>query len=629
MLNTMRGAISGWTAKILLGLLVASFAVWGIGDVFRGGTVSSVLTAGETDVSLRDYAFAYSRAEARLAQQLQRRPSAEEMQMFGIDQGVLSQLVAGAVLDEQGRRIGLGLSQDRLATLIAADPSFHDASGNFSRNAFNNALSNARVTEQDYIRNQESAAVRGQIVDAVSQGVKPPSVFDTAMGLYNGERRTIDYITLRPEAASVVANPSKEVLTTYFNEHKATYAAPEYRAISYAVITPEAIADPSTVTDAQIAADYERYKSRYTTPEKRHVQQIVFPDQAAAAAAKAKLDGGASFADIARDAGRSVADTDIGTVAKAAIPDAKIADAAFSLDGGQTSGVVDGTFGPAILKVDAIVAGGVQPLSEVSADIRKALALETAADTASSAYTGFEDARAGGASFTEAARTAAVPVKTVAAVDSQGNGPDGKPVADLPAARDLLAAAFQAEPGFDNIPLNYQSNGFVFYDVASIDPAHDRELDAVKDRVVADWKKQEADRLLTERAKRLEADLKAGKTIQEVAAAAGASVAKAPAITRQTGTADLGQAGVAAAFTGGEGTVSSAPGSEQGSQLLMKVAEVAPPADPAANVDQSEHQQMASAFQNDLLESYVTLLQNGTTLAVHPAGIEQAKAMAR
>ena len=629
MMNTLRNAVSGWTAKILLGLLVVSFAVWGIGGAVQQGVASSVLTVGDTDVSLQDYAFAYSRAQARLAEQIQRRPTSEEMQMFGIDQGVLSQLVAGAVLDNQGKHIGLGLSKDRLAERIASDPTFRDASGNFSRSAFNTALANARITEQDYIRNQEEAAVRSQIVDAVSQGVKPPLAFDRAMGLYQGERRTVDYVSLSPEPADKIEDPSNDVLTKYFEDNKAAYAAPEYRGINYAVLTPEALADPSTVTDEQIKADYEQYKDRYTTPEKRHVRQIVFPDKAAADAAKTKLDGGASFAEIAKDAGRSMADIDLGNVTKSSIPDPKIADAAFSLKSGDISGVVDGTFGPAILAVDEIVPGSTKPLSEVSGTIRQALALESAADTASSAYNAFEDARAGGATFAEAAKTAAVPVKPVAAVSEKGITPDGQPVTDLPAQQDLLKGAFQAEPGFDNLPINYQSNGYVFYDVANIDPAHDRPLDEVKDKVVADWKRQEADRLLGEKVELLETDLKAGKSMQDVAAKAGAEVQTAPSITRQTGAADLGQAGITAAFSGSDGTIATAAGREPRSQLLIKVTEVAPPADPMANVDPKDRQQMAESFKNDLLESYVTLLQSNTTLAVHPAGIEQAKAMVR
>lgn len=629
MLNTLRGSISGWTAKILLGLLVLSFAVWGIGDVFRGGVANAVLTAGETEVSLQDYALAYNRAQSRLAQQIGRRPTAEEAEMFGVGQSVISQLVAGAVLDEQGRRIDLGLSQDRLAQVIAEDPTFQDASGNFSRAQFQNALYNARISEADYIRGQENQAVRSQIVDAVSEGITIPDAFSTALGLYNGERRTIEYVTLTPATIPPVADPSDEVLATYFQENSETYAAPEYRSVAYAVLTPEAMADPTTITDEAVAADYEQYKERYTTAEQRRVQQIAFPDEAAAQAAKAKLEAGSSFADVARDAGRSPADIDLGLVTRSQIPDATVAEAAFSLAEGEVSDVVNGAFGPVLLQVTEIQPETVQTLEEVSDEIRSALALVAASDTANSAYNAFEDARAGGATFAEAAQSAGLTVQTIPAVDREGNGPDGQPVAEQPSAQEFLPGVFETEPGLDNVPINFQSNGYVFYDVISIDPARDRTLDEVRDRVLADWKAAETDRQLAERAEQMKSELQAGQSMADAAAAVGAEARTAAAISRQSGVSELGQAGVNAAFSGGTGTVATAAGREAGSQIVLRVVEVAPPADPAANVADNERGQMTGMLENDVLETYVSLLQNDTAIAVHPAGIERAKALIR
>ncbi|HEX2020412.1 MAG TPA: peptidyl-prolyl cis-trans isomerase [Aurantimonas sp.] len=629
MLNILRDSVKGWTAKILLGLLVLSFAVWGIGDVFRAGTASTVVSAGETEVSLRDYAFAYSQATQRLAQQLGRQPSAEEAQMFGVDQGVIGQLVAGAVLDEQGRRIGLGLSEEQLARLIAQDPSFHDASGNFSRNAFRNILANARMSEQDYIRTKADEAVRTQIVDAVAEGVETPAAFATALGLYNGERRTVEYVTLSPSIVPPVADPSKEDLSAYFEENVARYAAPEYRSFAYASLTPEALADPSTVTDAEIAADYEQHRDSYVTPERRRVQQIVFPDRAAADAAKAQLEAGTPFETVAEEAGRSLSDIDLGLVTRSAIPDPALADAAFALEEGGQSAVVDGRFGPALLRVTEIEPEGARPLEEVEEEVRNELALVAANDAAAVAYNAFEDARAGGADFAEAARGAGIEVVTVEAADRQGNDPEGVPVADLPAEQDLLENVFGTEPGLDNVPINFGSNSYVFYDVASITPARDRTLDEVREQVVADWKAQETQRLLGEQAEALRERLEAGGSLDAIAAETGTTKQTAPAISRQSSAGQLGQAAVAAAFGGGNGTIAAAPGPQAGSLLLLQVTEVAPPADPASNVSDSERQQMATMLQDDLLQSYVALLQNEYPVRVNPAGIENAKAMLR
>ncbi|TFF25078.1 peptidylprolyl isomerase [Jiella endophytica] len=628
MLETMRRSVSGWTAKILLGLLVLSFAIWGIGTSFTGGLSRTVISAGDTEVTPSEYAFAYSQAINRISRQIGRQITSQEAATYGVDQGVTSQLIAGAVLDEQSRNLGLGVSDERLARVIAEDPTFRDANGNFSRSNFRSILANAGINESDYVAQQMNVARRGQLIDAVARDAGTPEVFLTALGLYNGERRSIDYVSLSAPDASSIADPTDEQLSSYFDQNKARYAAPEFRSIAFAEVTPQALADEKSVTDAEVKADYEARKQTYSTPERRDVQQIVFSDKEAAEAAKAKLDSGTGFEEVAKEAGRSPADIALGTVSKAAIPDQKIADAAFSLKEGDVSAIVDGVFGPVILRVTRIEPESVKPLAEVEGEIRKALALSKAADAVDAAYTAYEDARGGGATFDEAAKQAAIPVKTVKAVDRNGNGPDGKPV-DLPQKSDLLAAAFDSEPGVDALPVNVDPNGYVFYDVASIDPAHDRPLDEVRDEVVADWKKERANEQLDEQAKKLAKEVEDGKSIADIAKEAGVEPQKASAITRQSGAAQLGRSGVEAAFAGPFGAVETSPGPAPDTRLVLKVAEIAPPADPAANVSAQQRRQMAGMLENDLYESYVTLLQNEYPVRINPGAMEQAKAMVR
>ncbi|MBO0905043.1 peptidylprolyl isomerase [Jiella sonneratiae] len=628
MLETMRRSVSGWTAKILLGLLVVSFAIWGIGTSFNGGFSRTVISAGDTEVTPSEYAFTYQQAVNRISRQIGRRLTSEEAATFGVEQGVTSQLIAGAVLDEQSRKLDLGVSDERLAQVIAEDPAFKDANGNFSRRNFQAILNNAGISENDYIARQMNVARRGQLVDAVAKGAETPKAFLTALGLYNGERRTIDYVTLTAPGAAEIEDPTAEALSTYFDQNKARYAAPEYRSIAYAEVTPKALADEKAVSEDEVKADYEAHKANYTTPERRDVRQIVFPDKAAAEAAKAKIDGGESFEKAAEAAGRSAADISLGTVTKAAIPDPKIADAAFSLKEGAVSDVVEGLFGPVLLNVTKIEPSGAQPLDEVKEQIRKDLALSKAAEAVDAAYNAYEDARGGGATFKEAAQQAAIPVKTVAAVDRNGNGPDGKPV-ELPQKSDLLAAAFDSEPGVDALPVNVDPSGYVFYDVASVDPAHDRKLDEVREKVVADWKRERANERLDALAAKLEKEVEGGKSLSDVAAEAKVETRKALGITRQSGMSELGRSGVDAAFSGPVGDVVTAPGPAEATKLLMKVAEVSPPADPASNVGPAERRQMAGMLENDLYQSYVTLLQNEVPVRINPSALEQAKAMIR
>ena len=198
MLDSLRKAAGTWVAKLLLVLLVLSFAVWGIsGSMMSGPGGTTVVQTGDTRVSVMDYRLAYDRQLSVLSQQLGQRITREQAQAFGVDDQVLQQLVAGALLDEQANQLGLGVSRDRLAELTMEDPAFQGANGQFDRQRFDYVLRQIGMRPEDYLKNREQVAVRQQIVEAVSEGIAAPDAFLRAVTLYQGESRTIDYVALQ------------------------------------------------------------------------------------------------------------------------------------------------------------------------------------------------------------------------------------------------------------------------------------------------------------------------------------------------------------------------------------------------------------------------------------------------
>src|SRR6185369_16083266 len=143
-----------------------------------------------------------------------------------------------------------------------------------------------------------------------------------------------------------------------------------------------------TVTDESVAAYYDAHESDYATPEKVHVREIVFvvppgADDAAKAAIRTKAEGvlaqaksGGDFAALARDnSGDPLtkdAGGDLGFVERGKL-EAPVEDAAFALDAGQVSDLVETTRGFVIVKVDEKQSSRTQPLAEVRDAIVKAL----------------------------------------------------------------------------------------------------------------------------------------------------------------------------------------------------------------------------------------------------------------
>ncbi|MGN6769085.1 MAG: SurA N-terminal domain-containing protein [Rhizobiaceae bacterium] len=628
MLGAMRNAAGSWVAKLFFIVLVASFAVWGIGGRIEGDSASnSVLKAGDTSVSLNEYRLAYDRQLSTLSQQLGQRLTREQATALGVDQRVLSQLVGGAVLDEQARRLGLGISLTRIADLTREDAAFQGPDGQFNRQQFDYVLRQVGMSPEEYMQNQQQAAVRRQIVDATTEGMKTPDAFLKAVALYRGEDRTIEYVTMPQSLVEPIEDPSDSTLQAWFDKNKKKYAAPEYRKIAYVRLEPQDIADPSSISDAQVKQDYEAHLKNYTTPEKRTIEQIVFKDEAAANAGLASIKGGATFDDVAKSQGKTEADTKLGTFAKSELPEQKIADAAFSLKVGEVSPVVQGAFGPVLLRVTAITPEAVKPLSDVSDQIRKDLALGDANRDLLDVHDSWEDARAGGATMREAADKLKLKVVTIDAIDREGRAPDGTVIKDLPESEQLIKDAFESDKGIENDPITTKDDGFIYYEVQDIKQAHDRTLDEVRAKVVADWKAEEATSRLGAKATEMEKKAKAGTSLDDIATELKLEKETKRGVKRDTNDADLGQNGVAAVFGVGQGGIGLFSGPDDKAQVLFKTTEVFEPAGAGPDsVDEQTRKMFASGMANDLLDQLVNKLQAEYGVTVDRSAIQRAMA---
>jgi len=628
MLDILRKGAQGWVAKFLLVMLVASFGVWGIsGSILSSGS-NAVITVGDTVVTPNEFRLAYDRQIAVVGRQIGQRLTTEQARAFGIENQVYSQLIAGALLDEQARNMNLGLSDERLATLIAEDPAFHDFNGRFDRNNFRQVLSSVGMSEEDYLKSRGQVAVRTQIVEAISDGFAAPEALIKALAQYDAETRDVDYLLLTKSSIDPVAAPGDSELSAWFEENKTRYAAPEYRKITYVKLQNQDIADPAAIAAETARADYEARKDRYTTPEKRTIDQLVFADRAAADAAAAELAGGKSFDTLITDQGRTATDVRIGSFAESAVPDQSLADAVFSVtDAGGTTPVVDGQFGPVILRVAEITPESSQSFEEVEPEIREQLALAEAAQVLLDVHDSYEDARAGGMTLIEAAAQQKLTPVTLDAIDRSGQTPDGTVVNNIPESQALLKDAFETEVGVETPPINIGAEGFVWFEVIDVTPARDRTLDEVRDRVVTDWTAMKTSEALGAKAAEMKERLSKGAELSAIAEELAVAVETKYALTRGDADAVFGAAAVASAFSGPTGLVEVANDASGDNQILIKVTSVNDASTVTADaVSQDQRRQVSQQIADDILDQMVARLQSDYGVSVNRELAERALA---
>src|ERR1700681_563215 len=535
MLRGMRKASSNWLGKIIMatvmGVLIVSYGVWGIADIFKGFGQSTLAKIGHTEISTEQFRQLYTEKLQQLGRQFGRPLTTDQARAFGLDRQVLQQTIAEAALDEEARRLGLGQSDAETMRMIVSDPNFKGVGGAFDPARFQATIRQFGFTEQRFIADQRRVSLRRQIAGTITAGLEPPKVLIEALSRFQNEQRGIEYVKLDTAHAGTIDPPSPETLAAYFDDHKTQFRAPEYRKISFVVINPEEIGKWATVSDEDARKMFEQRRDKLGTPERRQVSQIVFPNAEEAAAARSRLASGLSFDDLARERGRNSSDIDLGMIAKSAIIDSAIADAAFSLPSGEVSQPVQGRFGVAVVKIDKIEPGVEPSYDGVASDLKKEIAAERARKSVADLRDKMEDERGGGASVIEAAQKLGLAAVTIDAVDRSGRLPNGQPVASIPRRLDVVSQAFNSDVGVDNDAISF-GGGYVWYDVIGITPSRERTLEEVKDQVEAKWRDDQITSRLKAKATDMVQKLDQGGKLADEAAAAGLKVESASGFKR-------------------------------------------------------------------------------------------------
>lgn len=625
MLELLRKAAKTIVAKALFILLIASFGIWGASQRMEHGSSSTVLTVGKQEINVPEFRLAYQRQVSNLSQQLGAQLSTDQARAFGVEQQVYAELSAGAALDQLAEDMKLGLSKDRLARIIADDPAFKSVNGAFDRELFDSRLRNAGLSPNDYINERSKVAVRSQIVDAVSDGFEPPKALIDALTQYRDESRSIDYLLLSNANIDPIKTPADDVLAKWFEGVKERYKAPEYRKIAYVNLRLDDIADPASVTEDQVKAEFEKRKESFKTPASRTIEQLSFASKELAEAAATALKVGTTFDQLIKDNGKTEADVLLGDFTKAKVPDQAIADAAFAVtkEGGTTD-VIDGSFGPVILRITKIKAESAQTYDAVKEEIRKGLALVAAGEEILNVHDRFEDLRGSGMSISQAGEQLKLKTTTIDAVDQNGLDPQGNPIKDVPEQKKLLDAAFKGEQGAETTPIPTAENGYVWYEIQDVKPTHERPLAEVKEKAIDDWTAEQQSAALAAKTKELETEVKGGKALTDIATAMGLSVETKTGIKRGSEDPVLGRGAITAAFSGPVGTVAHDLSSDGTGQILMKVTDVSETAQNDALSPQQDVTGLAKAAGDDILDQMVFRLQADYGVTVNRELAQQA-----
>ena len=627
MLRDIRKASANWLGKLVMGLVVGvlavSFAIWGVGDIFKGFGQSTVAKVGGTEIGVEQFRNIFTERLQQLGRQIGRPVTQEQARAFGLDRQIIQDLLAETALDERARQLGLGITDEAVSRRIKEEAAFRGASGQFDPILFQQRIRNAGYTEQRFVAEQRRLIVRRQLAEGVSTIAGSPNTIVDALTRYQREQRNIEYVTLGEAQVGDIPAPTPEMLMQYFETRKAAFRAPEYRKIVILRLAPQDIAKWMQVSDADARRIFEERRSRYASPERRQLQQIIFGSAEEAKAAADKIAAGTSFEEVAKERGLTEKDIDLGFVARGSALAPAVAEAAFALkEEGAVSAPAQARAGTALVRLVKIQPEQVRPFEEVADQIKAEIAAERTRAEINDKHDKIEDERAGGQNLAEIAQKLGVMATEIEAVDRSGRDPSGAAVPDLDPT--LLTTAFTTEMGVETDPTQLQGGGYVWFEVAGITPSRERSFEEVKDRVETRWRDDQIAERLRKRTSELLEKLKTGTPLAQLAEAEKLKVETAT-LQRSTRAEGLSAAAIEAVFRTPAGSADAADGETRNERIIFRITEATvPPFDLASTEGKQLQDNLRNSLSQDLLLQYVAQIEKELGATVNQDALRRA-----
>lgn len=519
MLSAVRNALKSPIFMVIIGLMIVSFALWGVNDIFQAPGNSVTVVGGERVTAFelqRDFERAVQREREENPTYTQ-----EQARADGLGDQVLNQLVLDAMLRSQARELGISASDSAVRDeILSYDAFVNPVTGGFDRIGYSNFLRSAGQRENQFEAEIRNDLVLRQLTEGLFDGIRQPDVYRTILTRFLAETRDLEAIVISPAAAGEIGEPTDEQLQSTIDNTPQFFTTPERRGFTLMRLRIDDYLGNITVDETRIAEqyEYELETGAIGTPASRTYTQISFDNEAAAREAAERLGNDEDPAAIASDLGGNPPSRQEDRQAYQ-IPDTNVRDALFEMAAGDTA-AIETRFGSWFaLVVEAAQEDDIPTLEERSEEIRELLARAAAEDALYADLGEYEEARGSGFNIEEAAAAAAIPYEVYQPVDDQGRDEDGRFAFSFFAEQEILAAVFASQPMLDGELTEYGDGNFYAVRVDVVEDARVRTLEEARDDAETVWRLQEIDTRLEELATEVAGLVESGQSFESIAAA--------------------------------------------------------------------------------------------------------------
>ncbi|WP_339015266.1 peptidylprolyl isomerase [Aeromonas popoffii] len=381
MLDKLREGAQGKVAKVILGLIILSFALAGVGSYLNGPARTAPATVNGNEISSAALENAYRNERARMESQMGESFSqlaANPAYMKQFRRGVLDRLIDQALFDSKARELGLRVSDEQIKQAILAMPEFAE-DGKFNNDRYLQLIRRAGMTPEMFRDSLRQDMVRQQLMGALlGSEFALKGEAEQLDRLYN---QTRDLRLVRLAAAAYLGDvqASDEEVEQYYKTNSARFMNDEKVKVDYLLLDAATLGKDIQVTEQDAQDYYDQHQDLFQRAERRRVAHILIPFGKDENAAEQKADalltqaqGGDDFAALAKANSSDTFSAKKGGELdwfEKGVMDPSFEKEAFALNkAGDLSTVVKSPFGFHIIKLLGVEAAQTKPFADVKAD---------------------------------------------------------------------------------------------------------------------------------------------------------------------------------------------------------------------------------------------------------------------
>lgn len=384
MLGAIREHAQGWIAKIILGLIALTFAVWGVDWYFQGnGQGKPAAVVNNAEVSERDFSQA-------LQQQLEALggKQGQDGDTKVLRQQVVDQLVNTTLLQQAAHQSGLTVTIEQLNAVLASLEPFQDQ-GVFSEAKLDNWLRSRGMSRGQFTSMLRQDILLRQLQFAVGEGAMVPAQRAQTLGNLLAQQREIQEVVFDSQSYVNSVHIDEAAVSAEYEAHKQDYATPAQVRVQYLILSADSLRDQIQVTEAEAKQYYQDNQNRYQEAEQRQASHILLRVENKDPQALEKIRNQArellktlrtspdKFAELARkhsqDPMSAVQGGDLGGFTRETMVK-PFADAVFGMKVGEISDLVETEFGVHIIRLTGITPGAKLGFEMVKGEIMEELA---------------------------------------------------------------------------------------------------------------------------------------------------------------------------------------------------------------------------------------------------------------